>query len=84
MPLSPLLADWLKARGHDAVHAIHLAMDRSTDSDTLDHASVLSQKFAAEFKGGSDKDAPERTRQMAGSKWRNFRLFIWNQDQPGD
>jgi len=38
MPLSPLLADWLKARGHDAVHAIHLAMDRSPDSEILERA----------------------------------------------
>jgi predicted nuclease of predicted toxin-antitoxin system len=40
MPLSPLLADWLKARGHDAVHAIHLAMGRSPDSDILERARI--------------------------------------------
>ncbi len=40
MPLSPLLADWLKARGHDAVHAMHLAMDRSPDSEILERARI--------------------------------------------
>jgi predicted nuclease of predicted toxin-antitoxin system len=40
MPLSPLLAAWLKAKGHDAVHAIHLAMGRAPDSDILEHARI--------------------------------------------
>ncbi len=40
MPLSPLLADWLKAKGHDAVHAIHLAMGRALDSDILERARL--------------------------------------------
>ena len=38
MPLSPLLAAWLNAKGHDAVHAIHLAMDRACDSEILERA----------------------------------------------
>ncbi|MCX5909819.1 MAG: DUF5615 family PIN-like protein [Deltaproteobacteria bacterium] len=40
MPLSPLLADWFKAKGHDAVHAIHLAMGRAPDSDILERARL--------------------------------------------
>jgi predicted nuclease of predicted toxin-antitoxin system len=40
MPLSPLLAAWLKAKGHDAVHAIHLTMDRSADSEILERARI--------------------------------------------
>ena len=40
MPLSPILADWLKARGHDAVHAIHLAMGRTPDSEILERARI--------------------------------------------
>ena len=40
MPLSPLLAAWLKAKGHDAVHAIHLAMDRAPDSEILERARM--------------------------------------------
>ncbi len=40
MPLSPLLADWLRAKGHDATHAIHLAMDRAPDSEILERAQT--------------------------------------------
>jgi predicted nuclease of predicted toxin-antitoxin system len=40
MPLSPLLADRLKAKGHDAVHAIHLAMGRAPDSKILERARI--------------------------------------------
>jgi len=40
MPLSPLLANWLKVRGHDAVHVIHLAMGRSPDSDIMERARI--------------------------------------------
>jgi predicted nuclease of predicted toxin-antitoxin system len=39
MPLSPLLATF-KAKGHDAVHAIHLAMDRAPDSEILERARI--------------------------------------------
>jgi predicted nuclease of predicted toxin-antitoxin system len=35
MPLSPALATWLCERGHDAVHASELALDRSPDSDII-------------------------------------------------
>jgi predicted nuclease of predicted toxin-antitoxin system len=40
MPLSPILADWLKARGHDAVHAVHLAMGSVPDSEILERARI--------------------------------------------
>ena len=40
MPLSPFLADWLKTKGHDAVHVTHLAMDRSPDSEILERARI--------------------------------------------
>jgi predicted nuclease of predicted toxin-antitoxin system len=40
MPLSPLLADWLIAKGHDAVHAIHSALDRAPDSEILKRARL--------------------------------------------
>ena len=40
MPLSPLLAAWLKAKGHDAVHATHLAMGRASDYDILERARI--------------------------------------------
>lgn len=38
MPLSPDLAQWLRAEGHDAVHASDLAMSRSPDSEILQSA----------------------------------------------
>jgi predicted nuclease of predicted toxin-antitoxin system len=40
MPLSPLLAAWLTAKGHDAVHAAHLPMDRAYDSEILERARI--------------------------------------------
>jgi predicted nuclease of predicted toxin-antitoxin system len=40
MPLSALLADWLIAKGHDAVHAIHSALDRAPDSEILKRARL--------------------------------------------
>ncbi len=38
MPLSPDLAQWLRAEGHDAVHASELSMSRSPDSEILQAA----------------------------------------------
>jgi predicted nuclease of predicted toxin-antitoxin system len=35
MPLSPDLASWLRDRGHDAVHAIELSLDRAMDIDII-------------------------------------------------
>jgi predicted nuclease of predicted toxin-antitoxin system len=35
MPLSPALARWLAARGHDAVHASALGLDRAADAEIL-------------------------------------------------
>ena len=39
MPLSPDLAQWLRAEGHDAVHADELSMNRSPDSEILQTAA---------------------------------------------
>jgi predicted nuclease of predicted toxin-antitoxin system len=38
MPLSPALAGWLRERGHDAVHAADLGLNRAPDVDILAHA----------------------------------------------
>ena len=38
MPLSPELAQWLRAEGHDAVHASDLSMSQSPDSEILQFA----------------------------------------------
>jgi len=35
MALSPDLATWLRSRGHDAVHASELAMNRAADTEIL-------------------------------------------------
>jgi predicted nuclease of predicted toxin-antitoxin system len=40
MPLSPELAEWLRAQGHDAVHANDLSMHRSPDVELLRVASA--------------------------------------------
>lgn len=39
MPLSPELAQWLRAEGHDAVHASDLFMHQSPDSEILHFAA---------------------------------------------
>jgi len=39
MPLSPALARWLGERGHDAVHASAIGLDRSPDYVVLQRAS---------------------------------------------
>ena len=38
MPLSPALADWLVARGHDAVHASRIGLALAPDETILAHA----------------------------------------------
>jgi predicted nuclease of predicted toxin-antitoxin system len=38
MPLSPLLAAWLRDHGHDTVHAADLGLDRAPDEDLLEIA----------------------------------------------
>ena len=39
MPLSPELAQWLRAEGHDAIHANELSMNRSPDAEILQAAA---------------------------------------------
>lgn len=39
MALSPDLAQWLRAEGHDAVHASELSMNRSPDPEVLQSAA---------------------------------------------
>jgi predicted nuclease of predicted toxin-antitoxin system len=38
MPLSPMLAAWLRDQGHDAVHAIELGLDQESDLGILGYA----------------------------------------------
>jgi predicted nuclease of predicted toxin-antitoxin system len=39
MPLSPDPAQWLRAEGHDAVHAAELSMSQSPDSEIIESAA---------------------------------------------
>ena len=40
MPVPPALADWLRGRGHDAVHASSVGLERATDRELLDRAAA--------------------------------------------
>jgi predicted nuclease of predicted toxin-antitoxin system len=40
MPLPPALAVWLAGQGHDAVHALDLALDRAPDIEIFARARV--------------------------------------------
>jgi predicted nuclease of predicted toxin-antitoxin system len=39
MPLPPSLAGWLRSRGHTAVHASEIGLDRATDTEILTRAN---------------------------------------------
>lgn len=43
LPLSPALAVWLQARGHDAVHAMHVGLARASDATILQRAAAEGQ-----------------------------------------
>jgi predicted nuclease of predicted toxin-antitoxin system len=38
MPLSPVLATWLGQQGHDAIHALQVGLDQSSDEVILERA----------------------------------------------
>jgi predicted nuclease of predicted toxin-antitoxin system len=38
MPLSPLIAGWLRSLGHDAAHANELSLSRASDAEILSFA----------------------------------------------
>lgn len=43
MPLSPTLAAWLRGRGHNAVHAVEIALDRAPDIEIVERAKQESR-----------------------------------------
>jgi predicted nuclease of predicted toxin-antitoxin system len=43
MPLSPMLAAWLRGQGHDAVHAAELGLNRAPDIEILTRAKQEGQ-----------------------------------------
>lgn len=40
MPLSPVLARWLQANGHDAVHAATIGLEQTSDADIIARAAA--------------------------------------------
>ncbi len=38
MPLSPGLASWLTEQAHDAIHAAHAGLNRSSDEEIIERA----------------------------------------------
>lgn len=69
MPLSPALADWLSERGHDAIHALHVGLDRSSDEVILARASADGRVVAT-----ADLDYP-RLLALAGARGPGLILF---------
>jgi predicted nuclease of predicted toxin-antitoxin system len=43
MPLSPALAAWLRGQGHNAVHAVEIALDRAPDIEIVERAKQESR-----------------------------------------
>jgi predicted nuclease of predicted toxin-antitoxin system len=60
MPLSPVLADWLQSRGHDAVHVVSLGLERATD-----HAIIACAAAEARTVITADLDYPACLRSPA-------------------
>jgi predicted nuclease of predicted toxin-antitoxin system len=55
MPLSPELAQWLRAKGHHAVHANELSMNRSPDAEILqaavrDNCVVITMRTSSKWR----------------------------------
>ena len=62
MPLSPDLAQWLRAEGHDAVHASELLMSRSPDPEILRSAASSGRVVIT-----ADLDFPRLLAQLGSS-----------------
>ena len=76
MPLPPALARWLAARGHDAVHASAVGLDRSTDSEILTRANLEARTVVT-----ADLDYP-RLLALTGAERPSLILFRggdWNE-----
>jgi predicted nuclease of predicted toxin-antitoxin system len=69
MPLSPSVADWLRGRGHDAVHATQVGLGRTPDAIILQRAQVQSRILLA-----ADLDYP-RLLALAKSAGPGLNLF---------
>lgn len=69
MPLSPALAVWLEAQGHDAVHASTLGLGRASDPEILDRAMAEARVVVT-----ADLDYP-RLIAMAGATEPGLVLF---------
>lgn len=69
MPLSPALARWLAASGHDAVHASALGLDRAADAEILARAAQDERAVVT-----ADLDYP-RLLALAGAEGPSLILF---------
>src|SRR5260370_2374622 len=69
MALSPALAHWLAARGHDAVHAAALGLDRAADAEIMARATRDARTVVT-----ADLDYP-RLLALAGAAGPNLILF---------
>ena len=69
MPLSPALARWLAARGHDGVHASALGLDRAADTEILARAAQDERTVVT-----ADLDYP-RLLALAGAEGPSLILF---------
>ena len=69
MPLSPTLARWLRANGHDAVHASDLGMSRSPDREITERAMTDGRTVVT-----ADLDYP-RLLALAGATGPSLILF---------
>jgi predicted nuclease of predicted toxin-antitoxin system len=76
MPLSPALARWLAARGHDAAHASAVGLARASDGEILAHAGRESRTVVT-----ADLDYP-RLLALSGAAGPSLILFRggnWNE-----
>ena|ERR1044071_9110530 len=69
MPLSPTLAHWLQAQGHNAVHASALGLDRAADVDIIARAVESARTVVT-----ADLDYP-RLLALTGSSGPSLILF---------
>jgi predicted nuclease of predicted toxin-antitoxin system len=69
MPLSPVLAEWLRNQGHDAVHVATIGLDRAADTEIIAQATLDGRTIVT-----ADLDYP-RLLALAGASEPGLILF---------
>ena len=59
--LSPLVADGLRAAGHDAVHVVDYGLQAAADETILERASVESRVIMSGFRSDSARQSNDLT-----------------------